>query len=47
MYDPRYSIWHAYKTLCRQWKIACEIGAQNIRNGAKPISLRELVQMVL
>lgn len=47
IYDPKYSVWHGYKTLFWQWRIATEIGAQNIRNGAKPISLRELVRIAL
>ena len=45
IYDPKYSIWHAYRTLCSQWRIASEIGAQNILSGACPISLRELLRM--
>lgn len=27
IYDPRHSVWHAWRTLARQWKLAFEIGA--------------------
>lgn len=46
IYDPKNSLLAAYRTLFRQWRIAFEIGAQNLRRGAKPTSLRELVILV-
>ncbi len=45
MYDPRHSLWHAYKILFAQWRIAVEIGLENIRRGAKPVGLKTLLQM--
>lgn len=47
IYDPAYSIWHAYRTLFRQWRIATEIGVSNIRQGASPITIKELLRMAL
>lgn len=31
IYDPRHSVWHAWRTLARQWKLAFEIGASAVR----------------
>lgn len=42
MYDPRHSVWHGWRTLCRQWRIAFEIGAANRRQGAQPLSVGQL-----
>ncbi|MFN0085935.1 MAG: alpha/beta fold hydrolase [Blastocatellia bacterium] len=42
IYDPKNSIFAAYRTLFEQWRIAFEIGAQNRRNGAPAASVRQL-----
>lgn len=42
MYDPKHSVWFGWRTLCRQWRIAFEIGAANRRAGARVWSVREL-----
>ncbi len=46
MYDPRHSIWHGWRTLCRQWEIAFEIGDANRARGARVWSLGELVRLL-
>lgn len=46
IYDPKYSLFKAYKTLFQQWRIAFEIGAENRRRGAQPASLRELLSLL-
>ncbi len=47
MYDPKYSIFQAYKTLFTQWRIAVEIGCLNIQNGARQLKLKELIRMAI
>lgn len=42
MYDPAHRLWHGWKTLCRQWRLAFEIGAANRRNGVRPLGWAEL-----
>lgn len=44
IYDPGNSLRSAYKTLMRQWRIAFEIGAQNIQQGAKATPMRTLLK---
>ena len=39
IYDRQNSLWSAYKTLYRQWKIVYAIGAENRRRGFRPTSL--------
>jgi membrane protein DedA with SNARE-associated domain len=36
IYDARNSLWAAYRTLFRQWRLVFEIGAANQRLGSKP-----------
>ena len=36
IYDPKHGLWHAYRTLFRQWQIAFEIGVRNREAGVKP-----------
>ena len=38
IYDPRHSLWHAYRTLFAQWRIAYEIGASNRREHAAAVT---------
>lgn len=47
IYDPMYSLFDAYRTLFRQWSLAFEIGAANIRLGTTPASLWDLTRLVL
>ena len=46
IYDPRHSVWHGWRILCRQWEIAFEIGAANRARGVRPLSLRALLNLV-
>jgi len=41
IYDARYSVFHAYRTLFRQWDLVFAIGAENRRRGAVPLSVRQ------
>ncbi|MBS1795796.1 MAG: VTT domain-containing protein [Acidobacteria bacterium] len=47
IYDPRYSLFAAYRILFSQWRIAFEIGAANRRRGVRPASLAELIGLAL
>ena len=46
IYDPRNSLWTAYRVLFAQWRIAFEIGAANLRRGATATSLTALAGLV-
>jgi hypothetical protein len=46
IYDPRNSLFDAYKVLFAQWRLAFEIGAANRRRGAPPTRLRALVKLL-
>jgi len=46
IYDPNLGLFGAYRVLFEQWSIAFEIGARNRANGAKPASVRELIQLM-
>lgn len=47
IYDPKNSVFAAYRVLFAQWRIAFEIGRQNKMRGAKSTSPRELMGTVL
>jgi pimeloyl-ACP methyl ester carboxylesterase/membrane protein DedA with SNARE-associated domain len=47
IYDPKNSLFAAYRVLFEQWRIAFEIGAQNEKRGVRPASLRELIKLVV
>ncbi len=47
IYDPRNSVFAAYKVLFEQWRIAFEIGAQNLKRGVTPTRIRALVKLLL
>jgi hypothetical protein len=47
IYQPGNSIWNAYRTLMRQWRIAFEIGAANRNRGMQPSSARRLLAALL
>lgn len=42
LYDVRNSLWSAYRTLYRQWRLIFAIGAENRRRAARPSSLISL-----
>lgn len=46
IYDPRNSLWTAYRTLCAQWRLAFAIGADNRARGFRPAGFRELYRAV-
>lgn len=46
IYDPRYGLLTAYRTLARQWRILFEIGARNRRAGVRPAGLAELLALL-
>ncbi len=47
VYDPRYSVLDAWKTIARQWGLAYEIGAANLARGARASGPRALVLAVI
>jgi membrane protein DedA with SNARE-associated domain len=44
IYDPRHSLFQAWRMLCRQWRLAFEIGAANRALGAQPFPLRQALR---
>jgi hypothetical protein len=44
IYDPKLSLFDAYRVLFRQWRIAFEIGNLNRAQGIRPTPVRELLQ---
>ena len=46
IYDPKNSLWNAYKVLFEQWRIAFEIGAHNSRCRVSGTSLPSLANLV-
>lgn len=47
IYDPGVGLLEAYRVLFEQWRLAFEIGAENVRCGAPVTSLLELAQLAL
>lgn len=47
IYDPKYSVFDAYRILFKQWGVAFEIGEQNYANGVKKARLRDLIRLLL
>lgn len=45
IYDPRVSLFAAYRAMGAQWRWACEIGRANIRAGARPLALADLIRL--
>lgn len=45
IYDPRHSVWFGWRTLCRQWRIAFSIAAENRHRGVRPLTLRETLRL--
>jgi membrane protein DedA with SNARE-associated domain len=46
IYEPGASLLAAYRTLFTQWRLAFEIGAANVKGGARATPLRELVGLL-
>ncbi|HET9530021.1 MAG TPA: carboxylate--amine ligase, partial [Blastocatellia bacterium] len=47
IYDPKNSLFAAYRVLFEQWRIAFEIGAANRARGTPATSIRELAKMLI
>jgi pimeloyl-ACP methyl ester carboxylesterase/membrane protein DedA with SNARE-associated domain len=47
IYDPKNSLLSAYKTLFTQWRIAFEIGARNLKRGARPTPISVLARLMV
>jgi membrane protein DedA with SNARE-associated domain len=47
IYDPRHGAWHGWRTLCRQWRIAFAIAAENRAHGKKPLSFGEVWRLLV
>jgi membrane protein DedA with SNARE-associated domain len=43
IYDPRHGLVDAYRILFRQWRLAFEIGIENVDRGAKASTIKELL----
>tara|TARA_R110002096_G_scaffold4501_25_gene21221 strand:+ start:22463 stop:24235 length:1773 start_codon:yes stop_codon:yes gene_type:complete len=46
IYQPGFNLLRAYRDLARQWRIAFEIGAANVKNGAKTTSILEFWRLL-
>jgi len=46
IYDPGFSLLHAYVILSRQWRLLFEIGAANRKRGCRVSSNRELLELL-
>ena len=46
IYDPKNSLFEAYRVLFEQWRIAFEIGAAHQRAGVAPVSLKRLLVLL-
>jgi len=44
IYDPRNSLWNAYRTLFRQWEIVFAIADENRRRGLQTMSVRTILE---
>ena len=47
IYDPKYSLLSAYRTLFRQWELAFEIGGLNRERGVEPATVRDLMRRIV
>ncbi len=47
IYDPKYSLFDAYRILFRQWRIAFEIGHANRQRGMPPTSATSLLRLYI
>lgn len=46
IYDPKFTLFGAYRVLFRQWRIACEIGSANRARGVRPVRIRDVFRLV-
>lgn len=46
IYDPRHSVWFGWRMLCRQWRLAFEIAAENRARGVRPLTAREVGRLL-
>ncbi len=46
IYDPKNSVFAAYRVLCEQWRIAFAIAAKNRERGSQPTSFRALLRLI-
>ena len=46
IYDPKNSVFTAYKILFQQWHLAFKIGKQNILQGSRPMTINDLIAKV-
>jgi pimeloyl-ACP methyl ester carboxylesterase/membrane protein DedA with SNARE-associated domain len=46
IYDPKNSLWHAYRVLFEQWRLAFEIGHRNRQRGEPVTSVGELLRLL-
>jgi hypothetical protein len=46
IYEPGTPLWRGYASMLRQWRIAFEIGAANMRAGAPTLTIREFFDRV-
>lgn len=47
VYEPGYSLRQAYRDLFEQWRLAFEIGAANVAAGARALSVREVLALLV
>ena len=46
IYDPRYGVVRAWRTLFEQWRILFEIAVENRKRGARVVRWTELLRML-
>jgi pimeloyl-ACP methyl ester carboxylesterase/membrane protein DedA with SNARE-associated domain len=46
IYDPKLTLFQAYRVLFEQWRIAFEIGNENRARGTKPATVSELAKLI-
>jgi hypothetical protein len=46
IYDPKYSVFTAYRILFQQWHLAFKIGKKNILLGSRPMTINDLIAKV-
>jgi hypothetical protein len=47
IYDPKFSLFDAYRILFKQWRLAFEIGNANKECGRSPITLRQFIKLII
>ena len=46
IYDPKSSLWTAYRTLFRQWELAFAIGKENVARGSEVAGFIDTVRLI-